>query len=372
MSLKIGVTGGNGFLGYHIINTIKYTIPDFKVINLQRTSFNSNKKIDEFTSACDIIIHLAAVNRDLEKSKIMSVNIELAKNLISSIKRTSFSGKLIFSSSTQEGNKTEYGESKKIANELFYESSIKFGFTYFGLLIPNIFGSFCKPNFNSFISTFCYNIHNNIKPKIIKDNSVKLIHVSNVVKYIIQLFNENESKVSVMAHDKELTVSNTLSRLNEFNKIYISNSSFPDFKSSFDINLFNTFRSYLNLEKHFPKPHHKNSDERGFFSEIVRAKTQGQFSYSITNSGFTRGNHFHTRKIERFSVIEGSALIELRKIGDNKIYSFVLSGESPSFVDMPVWYTHNIKNISDNPLTTLFWINEPYNEEDPDTFYENV
>lgn len=372
MSLKIGITGRNGFLGYHLINTIKYTRPNWKLVDFNRAFFDSDQKMDEFTSNCDIIIHLAGINRDSDKAKIRSVNLDLAKKLIISITRTSFKGKLIFSSSTQEFKKTEYGKSKKIANELFYESSIKNGFTYHGVIIPNIFGPFCRPNYNSFISTFCYNIHKNSKPNILEDNSVKLIYVSNVVDYIIKLFNEKKSKIDILPHDIELTVSDTLNKLIEFNETYISNSNFPYFNSVFDINLFNTFRSYMDLNKHFPKPHHKNIDERGFFTEIVRTKTQGQFSYSLTNVGFTRGNHFHTRKIERFSVIEGSALIELRKIGDNKIYSFLLNGENPCFVDMPVWYTHNIKNISNNPLVTLFWINEPYNDEDPDTFYENV
>ena len=143
-------------------------------------------------------------------------------------------------------------------------------------------------------------------------------------------------------------------------------------KSTFELNLFNTYRSYMDIATHFPVKFMKNTDSRGSFVEIIRLGVGGQVSYSTTVPGITRGNHFHTRKIERFIVIEGKAKISLRKIGSNEVYEYLLNGEIPSCVDIPIWYTHNITNIGLAPLITAFWINEPYNSEYADTYFENV
>ena len=157
-----------------------------------------------------------------------------------------------------------------------------------------------------------------------------------------------------------------------FKQQYLEKGEFPELKTSFDLNLFNTFRSYIDLKDYYPKKHILHSDKRGFFSELSRSGSKGQSSFSTTKPQITRGNHFHTRKIERFSVIKGKARIQLRKYLTDEIISFELDGENPSFVDMPVWYTHNITNIGEDELLTFFWINEPYDENDPDTYMENV
>jgi UDP-2-acetamido-2,6-beta-L-arabino-hexul-4-ose reductase len=372
MKLKIGITGKNGFLGYHLSSTIKYNHQKLKLIDFKREYFNSPSKLDKFTSQCDIIVHLAGVNRAKNQTEIKELNVGLAKKIRDSLERTSFKGKLIFSSSTQERNNSIYGSSKKKAREIFEYSANKNSYTFIGLLIPNIFGPFCRPNYNSFISTFCNDIINNKSPKIIDDNEINLVYVSSVVKQILNLFYSSKSQTLILKHDKTLSVSSTLDKLINFNSTYVVKGNIPAFNSSFDLNLFNTFRSYIVLDNYFPRTLIKNSDERGFFSEIIRTESRGQFSYSSTKPKVTRGNHFHTRKIERFTVIQGEAIIEIRKIGDEKIYSFSLNGDQPSYVDMPVWYTHNIKNISNSPLITLFWINEPFEVKDPDTFYEIV
>ena len=148
--------------------------------------------------------------------------------------------------------------------------------------------------------------------------------------------------------------------------------SFPELKTVFDLNLFNTFRSYIDHSSINPVLLKKNTDQRGTFIETTKTSLGGQFSYSTTVPGVTRGNHYHTRKIERFIVIRGKAVIELRRIGTAEILRFELDGEKPSFVDMPIWFTHNITNVGDDELITLFWINEFFNPDDPDTFFEKV
>jgi UDP-2-acetamido-2,6-beta-L-arabino-hexul-4-ose reductase len=167
-------------------------------------------------------------------------------------------------------------------------------------------------------------------------------------------------------------VSEILKDLFYFKDKYIKNGEIPELNSKYQLQLFNTFRSFIDFQTYYPKYLTAHEDNRGAFVEIIRHGISGQASYSTTFQGITRGNHFHTRKIERFTVIQGKALIQLRKIGTDEIFNFELVGSQPSFVDMPVWYTHNIKNIGHEELLTMFWINEPYDPTDPDTYFEKV
>jgi len=154
--------------------------------------------------------------------------------------------------------------------------------------------------------------------------------------------------------------------------MYIDNGQIPKVElNSFELNLFNSFRSHI-PNTYFPRNFTKHKDDRGFFVELVRASTSGQSSYSTTFPGITRGDHYHTRKIERFIVIRGKACIKMRKVNSDEVVEYNLDGETPSYVDIPVWYTHNITNVGGSELITLFWINEPYNEEDSDTYFMKV
>jgi UDP-2-acetamido-2,6-beta-L-arabino-hexul-4-ose reductase len=167
-------------------------------------------------------------------------------------------------------------------------------------------------------------------------------------------------------------VSEILSLLNLFKEQYFDLGIIPIMSDLNEINLFNTFRSYIDIDKYFPYMLKQNNDERGTFVEIIRLGIGGQVSFSTTKPKITRGNHYHTRKIERFTVIKGKAKIQLRKIGTEKIYEFFLDGKNPSYVDMPVWFTHNIINIGNDDLYTQFWINEWYDMANPDTYFEKV
>jgi UDP-2-acetamido-2,6-beta-L-arabino-hexul-4-ose reductase len=163
-----------------------------------------------------------------------------------------------------------------------------------------------------------------------------------------------------------------LSLLEKYKSEYQEKGIIPSIATTFELNLFNTFRCYMDIKNHFPVSFVEHTDDRGSFVEIIRLGVGGQVSFSTTVPGITRGNHYHTRKIERFAVIKGKALIQLRRIGTNEVLDFYLDGDSPSYVDMPIWYTHNIKNIGDEVLYTNFWINEFYDPKDPDTYFENV
>ena len=182
---------------------------------------------------------------------------------------------------------------------------------------------------------------------------------------------ETEEQILV-PFDFEKKVTEVLVLLENYRVLYLKQGIIPELKDIHEVNLFNTFRSYIDHESRYPFLLTKHTDPRGSFIETIRLEVGGQVSFSTTVPGITRGNHYHTRKIERFTVIKGKALIQLRKIGTDEVLNFELDGDKPSYVDMPVWYTHNIKNIGDEELYTIFWINEFYDESDPDTFFEEV
>jgi len=370
--IKVGVTGSNGFIGWHLCRTLELDNIKFELVEFKRDWFNEKFNLDLFVSKCDIIVHLAGLNRHSEEIFIYNTNIGLAERLIESFKRTNFKGQVIFSSSIQEERKNTFGNSKKAARELFSKWANLSGATFNGVIIPNVFGSFGVPFYNSVISTFCHQLVNNETPKIEKDTTLNLIYIDNLIKNIIKLFNTKSNSNFVLEHTNKLKVSEILELLTNFKNKYFKKGQIPIFNNQFEKNLFNTFRSYFNLNTHFPIKYKNNIDERGNFVEIIRLETGGQVSFSITKPEITRGNHFHTRKIERFSVIKGKALIQLRKIGSSEVYDYYLSGNEPAYVDMPIWYTHNIKNIGEGELFTMFWINEFYDANDPDTYFEKV
>jgi UDP-2-acetamido-2,6-beta-L-arabino-hexul-4-ose reductase len=370
--IKVGVTGSNGFIGWHLCHMLGLDSDKFKVIEFERDWFNEIGNLDFFVSKCDAIVHLAGLNRHSEEQVIYKTNINLAERLIESFKRTGFKGQLIFSSSIQEERDTTFGNSKKIARELFYNWAVKSGAHFKGLIIPNVFGAFGIPFYNSVISTFCHQLIQNKKPKIDNDATLNLIYIDNLIKIIIDLIEVESIENVNVDYTDSYKVSQLLELLNIFKSKYFENGQIPRFNNQFEINLFNTFRSYLDFKTYFPIQYKNNVDERGNFVEIIKLETGGQISFSTTKSGITRGNHFHTRKIERFSVINGKALIQLRKIGSSEVYDFYLSGDNPAYVDMPIWYTHNIKNIGEQELYTMFWINEFYDANDPDTYFEIV
>ncbi len=372
--MNILITGNKGFIGQHLLNTLKYiNSSNHRIIQFNKQDFQDTKLLDEKVKKSSVIVHLAGLNRHEEPSVIYDSNMDLSQELVNSIKRVGFKGKLIFSSSIQESQNNSYGKSKKDSRTLFIRESKLNGFIFSGLILPNVYGPFGKPNYNSFIPTFCQKILNGRKVEIIENTKVPLVYIDTVVSLIINEIESKDSDFEIQVNpEKTISVNEVKDRLIEFKAEYIDNNTIPNLDNNFKLNLFNTFRSYIDIGASFPIKHKNNIDKRGNFIEILRSNTKGQYSYSTTKPNITRGNHFHTKKIERFSVIKGDSLIQLRKIGTDEIIEFKLSGQNPSYVDMPVWYTHNISNIGDEELITLFWINAPYDINNPDTYTEKV
>lgn len=373
MMKKIGITGQNGFVGSHLYNTLGLYPDKFERVNFEREFFDNQEKLDKFVGQCDVIIHLAAMNRHPDPEIIYNNNIDLVKKLIGSLEKTNSKAHILFSSSSQEEKDNLYGKSKKEGRELLANWAEKSGGKFTGMVIPNVFGPFGKPNYNSFIATFCYKLTHGQTPGIDNDGEVKLIYVGELVQEIISQIESEESNILYEVLNTSVNkVSEVLQKLENYKSLYFDNGEIPVLVSRFDLNLFNTFRCYFDIKNHYPVKFIQHKDPRGAFVEIIRLGIGGQCSFSTTVPGITRGNHFHTRKIERFSVIKGKALIQLRKIDTGEIFDYYLDGNEPAYVDMPIWYTHNIKNIGEEELYTIFWINEPFNSEDADTYFLEV
>jgi len=402
--IKVGITGQPGFVGTHLFNTLGLYPDQFERVPFEDAYFQDEQKLKAFVQNCDAIVHLAAMNRHNDPEVLYQTNIGLVKQLIDTCELTNSTPHILFSSSTQEERDNLYGKSKKEGRRLFEQWAEKNHGQFTGFVIPNVFGPFGNPYYNSVIATFCHQLTHHEQPKIEIDGEIKLIYVGELVEAIIEKIigtqitqmlqmnttcpdksgdkkicenpsdqcHQRSIEVYHVPHTSEIKVSVLLQKLIDFKENYFDNGILPNLDNSFDLNLFNTFLCYIDHASFFPFELKLNTDQRGSFVETIKLNSGGQVSFSTTVPGITRGNHFHTRKAERFAVIKGKARIELRRVGTEKILSFDLDGKEPSFVDMPVWYTHNITNIGEDELYTIFWINEHFNVSDPDTYFEKV
>src|SRR5690606_29253738 len=286
--INIGITGQNGFVGKHIYNTLKL-YDNFKLIEFEKDFFEKESLLQKFISECDIIIHLAAMNRHENQQVIYETNIDLVNKLVNSCIKTNKTPHIIFSSSTQELKDNLYGKSKKIGKTILEKWALKSGGKVTSLTIPNVFGPFGKPNYNSFIATFCYKITHDESPEIIEDSEVDLIYINELVEIFISAIKNqlNANKINdncyeyLVTHTSRNKVSDILQLLLSFKENYLINGVFPSLEDPFEKALFNTFRCYIEND-HYPVLYEKHSDLRGSFVEIARTNTSGQFSFSTT------------------------------------------------------------------------------------------
>ncbi len=370
---KVGVTGQFGFIGTHLFNTLGLFPEKFCRIEFDRSFFSDPTTLDSFVAKCDVIVHLAGVNRNIGPDELYEANLSMAKKLIDSMNRLRVTPQIIFSSSIQEELNNHYGNSKKDARIAFEDWAITNSGKFVGLIIPNVYGPFSKPYYNSVVATFCHQLNHGYKPIVEVNSTLNLIYIDELISLIIEFIDNESSNPAVTIRDtSRISVKDLLHTLVEYRDLYINKGIIPLLNSVFEINLFNTFRSFEDIARKFPVKYKQYKDQRGSFTELIQLQIGGQVSFSITYAGKIRGNHFHTRKIERFSVIAGEATIHLRKIGTEEIITFNLSGSEPSYVDIPIWYTHSITNSGKDDLYTVFWINEFFNPSAPDTYLESV
>ncbi len=288
--IKVGITGQSGFVGTHLYNHLGLVPDKYKRIPFEERFFSDSAMLKRFVMQCDVIVHLAAMNRHPDPQVIYDTNIGLVKQLIDAMESEGVTPHVLFSSSTQEELDNLYGQSKKDGRELLEQWAIKSNASFTGLVVPNVYGEFSRPNYNTFIATFAHKLINGEQPQIITDSSVKLIYVGSLCKFIIGQFENNVvSRVNV-PFDFERKVSSILSLFEQFNSLYAQNGFIPNLADINEVNLFNTFRSYLDYKKKFPVKLVKHSDNRGMFVETIKLGVGGQVSFSTTLPGITRGN----------------------------------------------------------------------------------
>jgi len=371
--IKVGITGQSGFIGTHLYNYLGLKPNEITRIPFEDAIFSDQAQLEEFVKQCDVIVHLAALNRHNDPQEIYNTNLRLVKQLIGAFEATGSKPHILFSSSIQEERTNIFGLSKREGRKLLADWAERNRAIFTGMVIPNVFGPFGNPYYNSVIATFSHQLTHNKEPKIEVNAQLRVIYVGDLVKEIYYCIrNKVNNKEFKVAHTNEIKVTEILELLRSFKAGYFEKGIFPNLNDPFERNLFNTFVCYIDLENYFPFRLKLNTDERGSFVETIKLNSGGQISFSSTKPGITRGNHFHTRKAERFAVIKGKACIQLKRIGTNRILNFELDGNEPSYVDMPVWYTHNITNIGTDELYTIFWINEFFNPDDQDTYFDKV
>ena len=367
LELTIGITGSQGLLGWQAAAFLK-SLPDVQVKLTDRETFSDPKKLEGFVLGCDAIWHFAGMNRG-DDSEVAYTNLSLTRQLILALQRVQSRAHVLFSSSTHVKRDTAYGASKRECAALLFDWAAQAEALFSNLVLPNVFGEGGKPFYNSVVSTFCHQIANGETPVVHQDAKLEQVHAQVVARAFWDAVQKQHSgELWLPGH--QISVLGLLERIKGFHNLYQSHI-FPDVRDDFDRDLFNTYRSYL-YPHHFPVSLKVHTDARGSLFEAVKTQNGGQTFLSTTKPGITRGNHYHTRKIERFLVISGEAEIRIRKVFSEQLEVFAVSGLQPSYVDIPTLHTHSIINTGTDELVTLFWTHELFNPDSPDTIMEQV
>lgn len=370
---KILITGANGFIAKNLIVALR-RIDGVKIY--EYTKNDSLSILEAYIKEVDFIYHLAGVNRPKNNDEFYTGNYDLTKFIIDILIESNLKVPILFSSSMQAILDNDYGKSKLQAEQLLLEYAKKYDGNVFIYRLPNVFGKWSKPNYNSVISTWCYNIIRDLDIKIDDaDMELNLVYVDDVVDAFIQTFLQQDKQkvdkiycyISNIYNKKLGYIANLLYKFKMNRKTLL----IPHVGDGFERALYATYLSYLEVDD-FSYELSGHHDDRGSFYEILKTLDSGQFSISTTEPGITRGNHYHNTKNEKFLVVQGKALIEFRHIITNKKISYEVSDSKMEVVEMIPGYTHNIKNIGNNKMILLIWANEVFDKNNPDTFYLEV
>lgn len=398
--MNILVTGAKGFVGRNLVENLKNIrdekdkTKNFIVNEIYEYDIDSTiEELDIFCSKADFVFNLAGVNRPKDNSEFMAGNFGFASTLLETLKKYNNKAPVMISSSIQATligryGESDYGKSKLAGEELFFEYGNENNVKVLVYRFPNLFGKWCRPNYNSAVATFCNNIANDL-PIQVNDPSteLELLYIDDLVdEMMLALDNKEhhceydgllpvekqEGKYCFCPITHKETLGNIVDLLNSF-KNQTTTLLMPEIPSnSFAKKLYSTYLSYLPKEKVI-FPLKMNCDDRGSFTELLKTEKCGQFSVNISKPGITKGQHWHNTKWEFFIVVSGHGLIQERKIGSDEIIEFEVSGDNIQAIHMLPGYTHNIINLSETEnLVTVMWANEPFDPNHPDTFFEKV
>jgi len=364
---NIIVTGSDGFIGKNLILALRR----LEGINVYSYDINDDKSsLKEDVRRADIIFHLAGVNRPEKTEEYETGNVGFTRMLISMVEESKVKPLIIFSSSIQATLDNPYGLSKRRAEEELIDWAKRNESAVVIYRLPNVFGKWCRPNYNSAVATFCYNIARDFDVRIIDpERVVELVYIDDVVKTFLANIKdklENGAYYNNVTPVFKVTVKKLVEIIKGF-KNTRSDVTIPDFSDPFIKRLYATYLSYLPQDKFAYQPQIK-ADNRGILAELLKSQASGQIFVSRTKPGITRGNHFHDTKVEKFCVLDGQAIIRFRDVRGKDVIEYQVSGEKITIVDIPPGYTHSIENIGQKELIVLFWANEIFDPENPDTY----
>lgn len=369
--MKVLITGSKGFIGQNLVAELM-THEEIEVMEYHRDT--NDDLLSDYCRQADFVFHLAGVNRPEEESEFINGNVNLTNKLLKTLNEHDNTCPIMMSSSTQAELDNLYGQSKYSGEQLVYNYSKKTGAKALIYRFPNVFGKWSKPNYNSVIATFCYNIAHDMPIQINNPAAeLNLVYIDDLISELIDALNGQENKVNAYCevdtvHKKTLQeIADLIYSFRESRQ----DKSIPNMDDSFTKKLYSTYLSFL-PEDEFNYPLKMNVDERGSFTEILKTKDRGQVSVNISKPGITKGNHWHHTKNEKFLVVSGQGVIRFRKVNTDEVIEYYVSDKKLEVIDIPVGYTHNIANLGETDMVTIMWVNEIFNPDEPDTYFLEV
>jgi len=369
--MKILVTGAKGFVGKNLVLELKnqgYTDVFEFDIDTEPTL------LDDFCARADFVFHLAGINRPKDQAEFMEGNFGFTSTLLDTLKQYGNTCPVMISSSSQATLDNPYGKSKKAGEELMFSYSMETNAKVLVYRFPNVFGKWCRPNYNSAVATFCNNIACDL-PIQVNDRSavMNLVYIDDVVEELLRAVKgtpHQEDEYCSVPVFYTVTLGEIVDLVYSF-KASRMERSIPDMSDAFASKLYSTYLSYLPRDQ-FSYPLKMNVDNRGSFTEFIRTPERGQVSVNVSRPGVTKGNHWHHSKNEKFLVVKGKGVIRFRQVGSDEIIEYPVCGDTLEVVDIPTGYTHNIENIGDTDMVTVMWANESFNPDKPDTYFLEV
>lgn len=370
--MKILVTGAKGFIGKNLVVALKQ-LTDNEVFEHDIDSTVGVLK--SYLAAADFVFHLAGVNRPEKVEEFQSGNTGFTERICAQLLASGRKTPLVFLSSTQAELKNPYGDSKKAAEDIVFAYGRESGAPVFVYRMPNVFGKWCRPNYNSAVATFCHNIARDLPIQVRDPNvEINLVYIDDVVSSLVSLTVGPPTVISgpfcAVQPVYAVKLGDIAALIYSFRESRALRT-IPDMSDPFTKKLYATYLSYLPVDR-FSYPLTMNVDERGSFTEFIRTVDRGQVSINISRPGITKGNHWHHTKNEKFLVVSGQGVIRLRRIGSKEVIKYEVSGEKLEVVDIPTGYTHNITNTGTTDLVTVMWCSELFDEGNPDTILEPV
>lgn len=369
--MKILVTGAKGFVGKNLVAQLKNK--GYQDI-FEFDQDTDKSLLDDYTRECEFVFHLAGVNRPKDEKEFMEGNFGFTSELLDLLKKHNNKAPVLITSSIQAEKDNPYGKSKKAGEDLIFAYSKETGARAFVYRLFNLFGKWSRPNYNTVVATFCYNIARDLEIQINNpDADLTLCYIDDVVEEFIRALEGNPTQrdgycfVPVLY---DIKLGQLAEKINSFKKSR-ADLSLPYMEDELTKKLYSTYLSFLPEDK-FSYELKMNIDNRGSFTEFIRTPERGQVSVNVSKPGITKGNHWHHTKNEKFLVVSGEGLIRFRKIGSKEIIEYRVSGDKLEVVDIPTGYTHSIVNVGESDLVTIMWANECFDKDKPDTYFLEV